>query len=195
MTGDGWGWTIARRRAALGLSQESFARIVGVSQRTICDWERGRYQPRVRSRADIEHVLEQLEHGGLDRPPCSGTATEEQVNINPDYDDRRAEPITAAVTRTFAELERSAAVASVLHPSIRWSAEQLADTSLPAGWTAEMDHQGAISLSCNGRFVAFVAMSAGRPVLYTPTGSGTERLEVADLAAAVAALQARRQCR
>ena len=38
-------WEIAAARAATGLSQEQFARLLGVSKRTLQEWEQGRKQP------------------------------------------------------------------------------------------------------------------------------------------------------
>lgn len=55
-------WTAARvsaLRTSLGLSQAGFARLLGVRQQTVSEWETGRYQPRGASVRLLEMIAEE----------------------------------------------------------------------------------------------------------------------------------------
>lgn len=55
-------WTAGRvlaLRASLGMSQASFARLLGVRQQTVSEWETGRYRPRGASVRVLEMIAEE----------------------------------------------------------------------------------------------------------------------------------------
>lgn len=71
MTGSQWdAASIARLRAALGLSQAEFARRLGVRQQTVSEWETGRYAPRGASARILGMVAEETAPYDADPPPA-----------------------------------------------------------------------------------------------------------------------------
>ncbi len=52
---------LTARRAALGLSQSQFAAALGISVRTIQEWEQGRRTPRPSIASLIDRVIAELE--------------------------------------------------------------------------------------------------------------------------------------
>lgn len=53
---------LLQKRRSKGLSQAELARRIGISQRTLQDWERGRRQPKGPSRALLNRVLVDLQN-------------------------------------------------------------------------------------------------------------------------------------
>lgn len=69
-------WTaerVAGLRASLGLSQAAFARVLGVRQQTVSEWETGRYQPRGASVRLLEMIAEEPARYDAG-PPGAGNA-------------------------------------------------------------------------------------------------------------------------
>lgn len=54
---EGPAWELAAARARMGLSQSQFAKVLGVSKRTLEGWEQGRHKPGAATRVLLKVAL------------------------------------------------------------------------------------------------------------------------------------------